>query len=286
MNFRSPNILINQPNRCTSNGKHDSVTLLFGIKSSAHNFEQRQAVRQTWGQEGVYEDGLLVRTVFLLGTSSLDDPDLGMLLSLEAQQFGDLLVWDFKDTFYNLTLKEHVFLKWSILHCPQVSFIFKGDDDVFVNTRAILEYLKSLEPAKKSKLYVGNIIIQTSPVRFPNIKYFVPHTFYDGPYPPYAGGGGFVFSGALLESLYSISWYIPFHPIDDVYTGMCFLALDIAAEKHMGFKTFDIMVKERENPCLHKDLIMVHQRSPQQIIRLWRKLESPLLTCYNKSPIT
>ncbi|XP_062408798.1 N-acetyllactosaminide beta-1,3-N-acetylglucosaminyltransferase 2 [Sardina pilchardus] len=279
MHFRSPDILINQPNKCTSNGKPDTVTLLFALKSSAQNFAQRQTIRQTWGQEKAYENGLLVRTVFVLGTSSSEEPDLGKLLSLEAQEFGDLLVWDFKDTFFNLTLKEHVFLKWSILHCPQVSFIFKGDDDVFVNTNAILKYLKSLQPAKVSKLYLGQIISQASPLRDPKIKYYVPHTFYDGPYPPYAGGGGFVFSGALLESLYSITWFIPFFPIDDVYTGMCFQALGIVPEKHQGFRTFDIMEKDRENACVHKDLLVVHRRSPQQTLRLWQRLESPLLTC-------
>ncbi|XP_048121399.1 LOW QUALITY PROTEIN: N-acetyllactosaminide beta-1,3-N-acetylglucosaminyltransferase 2 [Alosa alosa] len=279
MHFRSPDILINQPNKCTSNGKPDNVTLLFAIKSSAQNFAQRQTIRQTWGQEGFYEDGLLVRTVFILGNSSSDDPDLGKLLSIEAQEFGDLLVWDFKDTFFNLTLKEHVFYKWSILHCPQVSFIFKGDDDIFVNTKALLKYLKSLQPGNMSKLYLGQIIMQASPLRDPKIKYYVPHSFYDGPYPPYAGGGGFVFSGALLESLYSMTWYIPFFPIDDVYTGMCFQALGIAPEKHNGFRTFDIMEKDREDPCVHKDLLVVHRKSPQQTLRLWRKLESPLLTC-------
>lgn len=279
LNFRNPDILINQPNKCSSQGDPDKVMLLFGIKSSAHNFEQRQAVRQTWGKEGAYEDGLLVRTVFLLGTSSSDDPDLRRLLALEAQEFGDLLLWDFQDTFFNLTLKEHVFLKWSILHCPQVSFIFKGDDDIFVNTNAILKYLNSLEPAKKSKLYLGQIINQATPLRDPKIKYYVPHTFYHGAYPPYAGGGGFVFSGALLQSFYSMTWYVPFYPIDDVYTGMCFQALGIAAEKHDGFRTFDIMEKDRENACVHRDLLVVHRKTPQQTIRLWRRLNSPLLTC-------
>lgn len=279
MTFRNADILINQPNKCSSQGNPDKVMLLFGIKSSAHNFEQRQAVRQTWGEEGTYEDGLLVRTVFLLGTSSSDNPDLGKLLALEAQAFGDLLVWDFKDSFFNLTLKEHVFFKWSILHCPQVSFIFKGDDDIFVNTKAILKYLKSLDPAKKSKLYLGQIISQASPLRDPKIKYYVPQTFYEGPYPPYAGGGGLVFSGALLQSLYSITWYIPFFPIDDVYTGMCFQALGIAAEKHDGFRTFDIMANDRENACVHRDLLVVHRKTPQQTIRLWRTMNSPLLIC-------
>ncbi|KAL2095693.1 hypothetical protein ACEWY4_007841 [Coilia grayii] len=279
MHFRTPDLLINQPNKCESNGQPDRVTLLLGIKSVARNFEERQAIRETWGHEGLYEDNLLVRRVFLLGTPSLGDPDLRSLLALEAQQFGDLLVWDFKDSFYNLTLKEHVFLKWSLQHCSQASFIFKGDDDVFVNPKAVLSYVKSLDPEKASKLYAGQIISQASPHRSPNIKYFVPPSFYDGPYPPYAGGGGFIFSGALLQSLYSVTWLIPFYPIDDVYTGMCFQALAISPEKHSGFQTFDIREQDRDNPCVYRTLLVVHRRTPQQALRLWRSMNSPLLTC-------
>ncbi|XP_067245798.1 N-acetyllactosaminide beta-1,3-N-acetylglucosaminyltransferase 2 [Chanodichthys erythropterus] len=275
MECRNPPLLHDQPGKCAS----DQIFLLFAIKSIPKNFERRQAVRETWGREGLYENGLQVRTVFLLGRSSADDPTLDKMVSFEAQQFQDLLVWDFHDTFYNLTLKEHAFFKWMMEHCPQVSFVFKGDDDVFANTQAILNHLKSLKPEQASSLYTGQIISNATPLRDPKIKYYVPQSFYEGPYPPYAGGGGFLFSGNLLPSLYHVSFYIPFYPIDDVYTGMCFKAIGITPTKHDGFKTFDIREQDRENPCVHKDLLLVHQRNPQQTMRLWRNMHSYMLTC-------
>ncbi|RXN37737.1 N-acetyllactosaminide beta-1,3-N-acetylglucosaminyltransferase 2-like protein [Labeo rohita] len=277
MECRDPPLLISQPDKCES-GK-DQVFLLFAIKSIPRHFERRQAIRQTWGREGLYKNGLQVRTVFLLGRSSEDDPNLDKLISFEAQQFQDLLVWDFQDSFYNLTLKEHVFFKWMLENCSKVSFIFKGDDDVFANTQAILDYLKSLKPEEATALYTGQIISDASPLRDPKIKYYVPQSFYEGPYPLYAGGGGFLFSGNLIPSLYHVSFYIPFFPIDDVYTGMSFKALGITAVKHDGFRTFDIREQDRENPCVHKDLLLVHQRDPQQTMRLWRSMHSAMLTC-------
>ncbi|XP_028817843.1 N-acetyllactosaminide beta-1,3-N-acetylglucosaminyltransferase 2 [Denticeps clupeoides] len=279
MHCRDSDLLIDLPEKCLLEDETENVTLLFAIKSAARNFEQRQAVRETWGREGLYQGGLHVRTVFLLGRMSADEPDLGKLLSSESKIFGDLLLWNFEDSFYNLTLKEHVFYKWALMHCSKASFIFKGDDDVFVNTQATLKYVTSLHPEKASKLYTGEIISEASPLRNPEIKYYVPQTFYEGPYPPYAGGGGFLFSGPLLQSLYSISWHIPFFPIDDVYTGMCFQALGVSPEKHAGFQTFDVRVEDRENACVHRDLILVHQRNPKQTKRLWRKMNSPFLTC-------
>uniref|UniRef100_A0AAY5EE04 Hexosyltransferase n=1 Tax=Electrophorus electricus TaxID=8005 RepID=A0AAY5EE04_ELEEL len=276
MECRNPRIIIDQPKKCASVGK---VFLLFAIKSVPRHFERRQAVRETWGKEKTYPGGLVVKTVFLLGTSSMDSPNLDNLVTFEAKVFGDILVWDFQDSFFNLTLKEHVFFKWALHNCHHVSFIFKGDDDIFANTPAILHYLQSLEPEKASKMYIGQVIFNATPLRNVNNKYYVPKTFYEGAYPAYAGGGGFLFPGALLQPLYLISQYIPFFPIDDVYTGMCFKALNISPEKHNGFQTFDIREEDRSNACVYKDLLLVHRRSPEQNIRLWRNMHSPLLTC-------
>ncbi|XP_041851803.1 N-acetyllactosaminide beta-1,3-N-acetylglucosaminyltransferase 2 [Melanotaenia boesemani] len=281
MNCMSPPVLINQPNKCIPKDKNgDKQTfLLFAIKSTPRNFERRQAVRETWGREGEYQNGLRVRTVFLLGSTSMDDPDLSALLSYEAKHFGDLLQWDFHDSFFNLTLKMSVFMKWTLKNCPQVSFIFSGDDDVFVNTPLLLTYLQSLEASKASQLYVGQIISSASPHRDSRNKYYIPQSFYDGPYPAYAGGGGFVFSGALMQPLFLASHVIPFYPIDDVYMGMLFRALEVSAEAHTGFQTFDVKQQDRANVCVHKGHILVHQRFPQEIKKIWNAINSPMLTC-------
>lgn len=280
MNCRSPPVLISQPNKCNSNDGKKGTFLLFAIKSGPENFQRRQAVRETWGREHVDQSGLRVQTIFLLGrSSSLDDPDLAPLLSTEEQHHRDLLQWDFHESFLNLTLKMNVFLRWLQQNCSQVSFVFSGDDDVFVNTPVLLLYLQTLDASKASQLYAGHVIKAANPHRDPNSKYYIPPSFYDGTYPAYAGGGGFVFSGALLHQLHSVSHVIPFFPIDDVYMGVCFKALGVSPEAHKGFQTFDVSDKDREDMCVHKELILVHQRSPKQIKRLWRGIHSPFLTC-------
>lgn len=277
---RSPPLLINQPHKCdTGEGEADNRTVLvFGIKSIPGHFEQRQAVRKTWGREGLFQSSLRVHTVFLLG-SSQDDRDLVPLLSFESQYFGDLLQWDIHESLLNLTLKVNAFFEWTLKHCPRVSFIFSGDDDVFVNSPALFTYLESLEPSKASRLYVGQVLSASVPFRDPKSKYYIPLSFYDGSYPPYVGGGGFVLSGALLQPLSSVSRVIPLFPMDDVYTGMCLQAVGVSPEQNPGFKTFDIKEEDRENLCVHKSLILIHQRSPQQIKKLWNGIHNPLLTC-------
>ncbi|XP_028275028.1 N-acetyllactosaminide beta-1,3-N-acetylglucosaminyltransferase 2 [Parambassis ranga] len=281
MNCRSPPVLISQPSKCVSGDgdRNNHTFLLLAIKSSPENFNQRQAVRETWGREGVYQGGLRVRLIFLLGSFSPDDPDLSPLLSFEARHYGDLLQWDFHESLLNLTLKMNMFLQWTLTNCPQVSFVFSGDDDVFVNTPTLLSYLHSMDASKASQLYIGHVISTANPVRDPKSKYYIPLSFYDGSYPAYAGGGGFVISGALLQRLYSVSHIIPFFPIDDVYIGMCSKALGVSPEAHPGFQTFDVKEEDRENLCVHKNLILIHQRSPPQMKKLWKGIHSPLLTC-------
>lgn len=274
MNCRSAPVLIGQPRKC-----FNQTFLLFGVKSSPGNFERRQAVRETWGREGTHQSGLRVHTVFVLGSSPPHDPDLSQLLAFEAKQFGDIVQWDFHESLLNLTLKMNMFLQWTLQHCPHVSFVFSGDDDVFVNSPALFSYLQSLEPSKASQLYVGQVISTAKPLRDPKSKYYVPLSFYESPYPAYAGGGGFLISGDLVQPLLSVSRFIPFFPIDDVYVGMCTTAVGVSPQAHAGFQTFDVKEQDRENLCIHKDLILIHQRSPQQVKKLWRGIHSPLLTC-------
>ncbi|XP_028680536.1 N-acetyllactosaminide beta-1,3-N-acetylglucosaminyltransferase 2-like [Erpetoichthys calabaricus] len=275
-------IIINQPQKCAplQGGGHTNRTfLLLAIKSLPKHFEERQTIRETWGREQVFDGGLRAHSVFLLGSTGENDPDLQLLLNYESSHFGDLLQWGFQDNFFNLTLKDNLFLHWTSMFCPDAQFIFKGDDDVFANPQQIVSYLRSLDAEQASKLYAGQIVTQASPIRDPKSKYYVPKTFYDGPYPPYAGGGGYLFSGAFIKPLYHISQALPLYPIDDVYTGMCFQALGVTPLRHEQFQTFDIWEKDREDPCVHSKILLVHQRSPQQTKHLWNAIHSPELKC-------
>uniref|UniRef100_UPI00398EAE42 N-acetyllactosaminide beta-1,3-N-acetylglucosaminyltransferase 2-like n=1 Tax=Pristiophorus japonicus TaxID=55135 RepID=UPI00398EAE42 len=269
------------PQRLDHPGKCEGgAFLLLVVKSVVANFERRQAVRETWGREGTLA-GARVLTLFLLGSASGAGrgPDLQGLLDHEDRLHGDILQWEFKDTLYNLTLKDYLFLRWATAHCLAARYVFKGDDDIFLNTPVLLGYLQSLEAGRGDQLYVGQTIVNASPLRDKKSKYSIPLPFYDGAYPAYAGGGGFLYSGRLLPSLYAVSHYIPFFPIDDVFTGMCFSALGVPSLHHAGFRTFDIEAQRRDDPCAHADLILVHQRSPQQTTQLWRALYSPDLKC-------
>lgn len=83
------------------------VFLLLAIKSSPANYGRRQVLRTTWARERRVR-GAPLRRLFLVGSDR--DPQqarkFNRLLELEAQTYGDILQWDFHDSFFNLTLKQ------------------------------------------------------------------------------------------------------------------------------------------------------------------------------------
>ncbi|XP_020779600.1 UDP-GlcNAc:betaGal beta-1,3-N-acetylglucosaminyltransferase 7, like [Boleophthalmus pectinirostris] len=278
---------INHPEKCARGHVH----LLIVVKSVIEQHDRREAVRLTWGREYETEDGS-VRTVFLLGTASTgkDSRNLQRLLEYEDRLYGDILQWDFMDTFFNLTLKEVNFLKWFNIYCPRTRFIFKGDDDVFVNTHNLLELIKfKTEERRDEQLFVGDIIYKAGPIRNRQSKYYIPKELYDGIYPPYAGGGGFLMSGAMARSLFLASETVQLYPIDDVFLGMCLQKLGSAPEPHPAFRTFGVTRRKvsplNHEPCIYKQLIVVHKMSVPELLRMWNMTHDDNLVCARSTAI-
>ncbi|XP_055991998.1 UDP-GlcNAc:betaGal beta-1,3-N-acetylglucosaminyltransferase 9 [Sorex fumeus] len=277
-------LLINQPRKCRGARPH----LLIAVKSVVSDFERRQAVRQTWGAEGRVQ-GALVRRVFLLGLPRAADPagpdgerqgwraDWQSLLRAESRAYGDILLWAFEDTFFNLTLKEIHFLAWASSYCPDVSFVFKGDADVFVHIGNLLEFLASRDPGQD--LLAGDVIVQARPIRARSSKYYIPEAVYGlTAYPAYAGGGGFVLSAATLHRLADACAQVELFPIDDVFLGMCLQRLRLTPEPHPAFRTFGIPQPSAApnlrtfDPCFYRELVVVHGLSAADIWLMWHLL--------------
>ncbi|KAI9537940.1 hypothetical protein NQZ68_019278 [Dissostichus eleginoides] len=300
---RNFKLLIDQPDKCHvggaeeeqegSEGSSTALYMLIAVKSIPADFEKRQVVRRTWGKEGLFKNGVSIRTLFLLGVprNRTALPLWDRLLTYESQTFKDILLWDFDDTFFNLTLKETHFLEWVNNSCPHVKFIFKGDADVYVNVENILEMLQGQKP--DTDLFVGDIIIHAKPIRRRSSKYYVPEFVYGGGlYPNYAGGGGFVMSGHTARRLSSACQQVELFPIDDVFLGMCLQLIGVKPSRHQGFRTFGIPRPSAAphlqtfDPCFYRELMVVHSLSVPQIWLMWNLLHDPELSCHNRTSPT
>ncbi|XP_067850737.1 UDP-GlcNAc:betaGal beta-1,3-N-acetylglucosaminyltransferase 7 [Heptranchias perlo] len=272
-------MILNHPEKCSGD-----VYLLVIVKSIITQYDRREAIRKTWGKEMVM-DGKQVKTLFLLGTSSNENERSHhqKLLEYENVIYRDVLQWDFMDTFFNLTLKEVNFLKWFSTYCENVAYIFKGDDDVFVSTENVLEFLNA---PKIKNLFVGDVLYKAKPIRKKENKYYIPEALYNKTYyPPYTGGGGFLMAGPLARRLYKVSESLELYPIDDVFLGMCLEVFSITPVNHRGFKTFGIVKnkssKMNKEPCFYKSMMVVHKLLPAELLEMWKTVHSSI-SCSRK----
>uniref|UniRef100_A0A8D0DIU1 Hexosyltransferase n=1 Tax=Salvator merianae TaxID=96440 RepID=A0A8D0DIU1_SALMN len=286
---RKFDLLVNQPRKCKR--VPGGPFLLIAIKSLVEEFDRREVVRKTWGKEGLV-NGAQVQRVFLLGTPKNRTalPAWESLVRQESQTYRDILLWDFLDTFFNLTLKEIHFLSWADEFCPSTKFIFKGDADVFVNVENLVHFLEKQDPSQD--LFVGDIIYNAQPIRTRKSKYYIPETMYGlGTYPAYAGGGGFLLSSSTMRKLSQACGEVELFPIDDVFLGMCLQRINLKPVLHEGFKTFGITKPSAApnlktfDPCFYRDLMVVHSLKVAEIWLMWNLLHNSQLSCTQKKQV-
>lgn len=279
-------MILDLPDKCGGIEEPEDIFLLLVIKSSPMHYERREVLRKTWAQERSYK-GLRIRRIFILGTmgNNFEKERLNKLLKTEHQEHNDILQWDFQDTFFNLTLKQVLFLKWMKRNCQQVNFLLNGDDDIFANTDNIVDYLHGRRDNNGSQhLFTGFLMQNGFPVRWDRSKYFVPSQVYEkNVYPNYCSGGGFLLSSFTALMIYSYSNAIPLFPIDDVYMGMCLEKAKLAPAPHIGIKTFGWYIPSKKidqyDPCYFKDYLLVHQFFPNNMYLMWHQINDPNLKC-------
>ncbi|NXL94852.1 B3GN3 acetylglucosaminyltransferase, partial [Alectura lathami] len=274
--------LLNVPGKCGGPKRSSDVFLLLAIKSSPTNYGRREVIRKTWGQQRTFE-GAQIRRVFLLGVApkAQDVRKLNRLLRQEQREHRDVLQWDFRDTFFNLTLKQLLFHAWLHESCPGAHFIFNGDDDVFVNTDNMVSYAQGYKSSQH--MMVGQVLINTGPIRDAGSKYFVPKQLMaSGLYPPYCSGGGILMSGFTAHVIHQESQGIALFPIDDVYLGMCLEKAGLKPSSHNGIRLWGMYVPSRADPfdpCYYRELLLVHRFVPYEMAMMWNAIHEPQLIC-------
>ncbi|XP_026105706.1 N-acetyllactosaminide beta-1,3-N-acetylglucosaminyltransferase 3-like isoform X2 [Carassius auratus] len=283
---RSFPMLLDLHNKCGGPQNSANVFLLLVIKSSPENYDRREVLRKTWAKERLHK-GVWIRRVFIIGTSGtgFEKQRLNKLLKLENSENKDILQWDFNDSFFNLTLKQILFLEWMERWCPHTRFLLNGDDDIFANTFNMVEYLQGQTGNDGSKhLFTGHLIQNVGPIRHPSSKYYIPVQVQESEsYPPYCGGGGFLLSGFTAKTIYSMSRSIYLLPIDDVYMGMCLQKAGLKPTSHLGVRTAGLHIPaanvDKFHPCYYREIILVHRFLPHMIFVMWNEIQNPRLQC-------
>ena len=116
-------------------------------------------------------------------------------VSKESQIYGDIVQADYQEHFWNMSYKVAMGFEWSVKYCT-FCYLLKADDDVFVNTLGLMDFLTK-HTTPRRKFYTGNILIGSVVLR--DGRYAVsPEEYNETIYKPYCSGGGYVMSRDVL----------------------------------------------------------------------------------------
>ncbi|XP_032090467.1 UDP-GlcNAc:betaGal beta-1,3-N-acetylglucosaminyltransferase 7-like [Thamnophis elegans] len=237
--------------------------LLLAIKSHPASSGGRATLRRTWAQAAEV-GGFRLQTLFLLGTVS-NQKQLD-LVAQESRVFGDILMWDFVESHSNLPLKERCFLQWVHGHCQRAAFVFKGEDDVFVNPVALTKFLGETPDA--SRFIHGHIRYHPAVKRIGRDAIPFP-LFPLAHYPHFALEKGFLVPGAALPALYQASLRLPTFPLSDAYWGFLALAAQLP-HKHSG--DFRAWEKMQDHLTVYQKSLVIYGVPVERMTEVWQEL--------------
>jgi beta-1,3-galactosyltransferase 1 len=138
---------------------------------------------------------------FILGESA--DPELNLRLVNENDEYGDIIQGEFLDSYRNLSFKSMVAWRWIKHNCMNAKFVLKIDDDVFVNTRSLLDFIRNRTRFDPPRHAMAGMTMSTGPIRAPGHMWYVSkEEFPDNSFPTYMNGPASLFTRAMPALLY------------------------------------------------------------------------------------
>ena len=261
-NFR---YIINNGNICKTASPIYSAYLFIMIFTANENFKQRAAIRNTWLTYSKQNTGL-IRYAFLLGKPK--NESLHSMVLWENSVHHDILEEDFVDSYMNLTYKTIMGFKWAVTYCPNVQYVLKTDDDMYVNIPNMIKLLQQSD-GELDNVIVGNCFSDANPNRDNSSKWYVSKDVYkEERYPDFCTGTGYLTSLKIVEKIYKISPNVPFFHLEDVYVGLCLRRIGGTVRRVKGFHNN----QPELDACTYKgdNLYTSHWISPETMESIWR----------------
>jgi hypothetical protein len=187
-NFISQNAIgfhLNPTSLCSSN-ENKSLLFISFVIIAPELFEKRNLIRATWANQARFSQDLKV--IFVVGMSKNDD--VNERIKQEFFTHLDIVQMKFNDSYYTITKKVMFSFKWIHTYCPNAKYALRINDDVFVNTFALIKLFKNAIELKSRQIYgflVKNFTAQVS--RRNNDKFYVSRKDYAlDHYPDYPSG--------------------------------------------------------------------------------------------------
>ena len=267
--MKIPDIVLHDPDTCK---EYDYLDWIVIATSAAENSHRRMLLRETYGNNDTYENRRFKLFFFVgkSGEASVNDD-----VVKEFQQYRDVVVGDFVDSFRNSSLKLMLGLNWISEYCNKSPYFIKVNDDTLVN---MFEVGKVLDKTSITKNFIMCSVIEDKQImRFKNDMEYcresgicVEEEDLVGftKYPKHCHGAMYVFSNDLLQRLLNAMSETVFFWQGDVYvTGL--------VPQRLGIRYVDISRHYADEEQMYIQLYNEDQNV--EIISYFSQVEDPFL---------
>lgn len=276
------------PSASSPNCSH-SVFLVILVATSPEHYEQRNAIRSSWGKiyhseknKVILNDVLdsygrdnLVKTVFLMGRSGIKETEA--MVDGEMELYGDIVYGDFDDNYNNLVYKTRLGLTWTYSQCP-AAYVLKTDDDVFINIGQLLRWLVR---SSEISFYTGWCNYRSRVSRNKLSKWYVSVDDYsEDEFPPYCLGGGYLISSDILPKIIKTLYTQHVFPLEDIFVGVAINQVNIQPIDNR--KSFNLLFSGVNNLCDYFNIILLHPVHPREFLNMRLQAELAQRVCSGK----
>lgn len=289
--------LVSPPDGCPMRG--EQIYLLSLIISYPKNWEQRQAIRETWGstdrtEERQDDDARFIKTLFFVGTPPSEPlrSEMANRLTLENNEHGDIIQTSVLESLKMTqppALRILAAFKWVIINCPQVEHVFIGNDELFVNYPNLI---KNLAVRNTPTFYTGRSKRNARPERQKSEWGYVPESLYKGEFFPTfcVSGAGFVVSAEYIGKAYIQALKNPKRaktfPLGDAFLGIITQEL-IEAKYRPRYNDYFRKMGGEADYCDLRDSVTIGEfDTPRKQLSAWGNVSTPLDKCPNAFPNT
>jgi hypothetical protein len=113
------------------------------IISKSENYKTRDAIRRTWGSGknlGNFSS-MQIKLFFLIDF----DEKLSYNIRLENNLFHDIIQVELPQQYTLVTHRVLSLFEWSFRYCRTAKYLFKTDDDIFINLILLLKFLSRFD---------------------------------------------------------------------------------------------------------------------------------------------
>lgn len=185
-------------NKCKCKKSEKKFLGIINIFSKPRNYEERQLIRQTYVND--IKKNQNVEYKFIIGM----DDNFNEIVLNEIDKYNDILLIDVYDAAKNSTNKHLTSLNY-VYQCLNVDYLIKVDDNVLINIRNLIQYLKgNNENLLKGEICSIKENSQNSRFSFPD-EYLNHDDFSKDFYPKHCNSFAYITSFQMVWILVRIS---------------------------------------------------------------------------------